>query len=392
MTTISVPADLGRSDAQHEPLRYTVEIADSLTTAEPIWRQLESDAVMSPYGRFDWISALAAGEPRVRVAILRDAAGRPALLLPVAIHRRHGLVIGAGIGGKHANFNLPVLRPDVMASLDPRSARSLLRDAGRQLGLDAFAFVNVPISWEGQPNPFAPGGTTSPSDAWGLALEPDGEATLKRSMSGDARKKLRNKSRGLAKLGAVEVRQARTAAEVDGVLAAFLRQKEDRFRELGIADPFAEPAMQAILRAGALAGLDGGHPAIELYGLMVADRVVAVLGGAADATRLSGMFVSFEAGEAARFSPGEILSTEVVRLQCARGRLSFDLGVGEARYKRSFCDRVEPLVDLVVPVTAAGRVYGLSRALLVDLKRRVKASPRAMKAVDAVRRRMAPLL
>ena len=391
MTTISVSADLGAAPAACQPVRYTVEIAASLAEAEPTWRQLESDAVMSPYGRFDWVSAFAAEEPAVRVAILRDAAGCPILLLPIAIHRRYGLRIGSGIGGKHANYNLPVLRPGAMDSFSPHAARRALRDVGRRLGLDAFAFINVPIAWDGRPNPFANGGTPSPSDAWGVALEPDGEATLKRSMSVDARKKLRNKSRGLAKLGAVEILQARTQAEVERVLEAFLRQKQDRFRELGIADPFAEPALQAALRRAALAGLAEGRPAIEFYGLAVASRIVAVLGGAADPVRLSGMLVSFEPGEAAKFSPGEILATEVVRLQCARGRRWFDLGVGEARYKRLICDHVDGLVDLVVPVTLAGRLYGLTRGVLIDLKRRAKASPRAMSAIGHLRRALAPV-
>ncbi len=391
MTTIAAaaPALASTDRSRTSGTDLSIEIATGLAAAEAVWREFERDAVMSPYGRFDWVSAYAGsveGREAIRVAVARDAAGRVAAILPCSVARRFGTTIGAAPGGKHANFNLPLMRPDIANSLTPEGATKLLHEVGRAIGLDVVALPNVPVSWNERPNPFASHGRPSPSHASSLRLEGDGDATLARSMSPDARKKLRNKVRGLAKQGAVAVLEARSEAEVDRILDAFFHQKETRFRELGIPDPFTDPAMRSFLRAGALARLDEGRPAIELYGLTVDGRIVAVLGGAADALRLSGMFVSFEPGETARFSPGEILATEIIRRQCERGRQVFDLGVGEARYKRNLCDSIEPLVDVVVPITLRGRLHGAARGSLVTLKRRIKASPRAMAALSRVRR------
>lgn len=112
-----------------------------------------------------------------------------------------------------------------------------------------------------------------------------------------------------------------------------------------------------------------------------------MLGGAADPNRLSGMFISFEAcKEATKFSPGDILVSRVVREQCLRGRRHFDLGVGEARYKRTFCNEAVPLVDVFLPVSARGRLYALARRGLAGLKRRIKRNPRAMQLVARLRR------
>lgn len=369
--------------------RYGIEIIADLAAAEAPWRAFEGEAVTTPYGRFDWVRAFAADGPPPRVALVRDTAGKPALLLALAVERRLGLTVAAAIGGKHANYNLPLVRPDVMAALSGHEARRLLCRIGRALGADVVAAPNVPLAWQGQPNPFAEGGSPSPSDAWSLRLGPDGEATLAGSMSPEARKKLRNKSRGLAKLGEVTLLQAATEGEVDLILDAFWAQKEERFRSLGIADPFAENGTRAAIRRAALEGLPEGTPAIELHGLTVAGRIVAVFGGAADSRRLSGMFVSFDPGEASKFSPGEILATGIIRAQCARGRVVFDLGVGEARYKRSICDTVEPLVDLAIPVTLRGRLYVAAHGLAIDAKRRIKANPRAMALVAGVRKAMA---
>lgn len=62
----------------------------------------------------------------------------------------------------------------------------------------------------------------------------------------------------------------------------------------------------------------------------------------------------------------------------------FDLGIGEARYKTTICDDSDDLVDTFFPLTARGRLYaGYSRAKRA-LKRRIKASPIALKAAQRI--------
>ena len=110
------------------------------------------------------------------------------MILPLMLSRRHGLRIAAAIGGKHANFNLPLMRRGFAESVTPDRARTILRDIGRQLGADALVIPHVPVTWRGEPNPFAAGGRPSPSNAYRLRLEPDADATLARASSGSTRK------------------------------------------------------------------------------------------------------------------------------------------------------------------------------------------------------------
>jgi CelD/BcsL family acetyltransferase involved in cellulose biosynthesis len=46
----------------------------------------------------------------------------------------------------------------------------------------------------------------------------------------------------------------------------------------------------------------------------------------------------------------------VVRMCCQRGLSEFDLGVGEARFRRLFCTEIEPLFDTFRPLTARGSI------------------------------------
>jgi CelD/BcsL family acetyltransferase involved in cellulose biosynthesis len=392
MSLAAIPADAAAQDDTYDEARpVTIEIAATLDDVETLWRNFEREATASPYQRFDWMRAYATamigGAGSLRVSILRDAAGRPLMILPLVLSRRYGLRIAAAVGGKHANFNLPLVRPAFARSLEPCRARAILRDIARQLGADALLMPNTPLEWGGEPNPFAVGGQASPSNAYRLRLGSEAEATLVRACSSNARKKQRNKERGLAKLGEVAILEARTGADVDLILGEFFRQKRTRFLELGITDPFVDAQAQVFLRRACIDGLADGRPAIELYALTLDGAVIAVFGGAADGERLSGMFISFEnADEIARCSPGDLLVSHVIRRQCERGRSVFDLGVGEARYKRTFCDEVDELVDLVVPATATGQVYAALTGAVIGAKRRLKASPRAMRVIGMMRR------
>lgn len=270
---------------------------------------------------------------------------------------------------------------------------ALLIALGRQLGIDAYDFVNLPRIWRGRPNPLAlPSAEPNPSNAYGLTLGSNAEDTLKRALGKDARKKLRQKERYLAALGPVAHRVARSPAEVDRILDAYFAQKAARFRAKGLPADIERGPMRAFIRQGCLAGLEAGRPAIELHALEAGDRIAATFGIAGDDQRASGMFISFDgAAEVARCSPGDLLVARVIAMQCERGRAVFDLGVGEARYKSSFCGEVDELFTLILPVTARRRVYAGAVRSLVSVKRLVKQTPWAWRAVGALRAARAKL-
>jgi CelD/BcsL family acetyltransferase involved in cellulose biosynthesis len=232
----------------------------------------------------------------------------------------------------------------------------------------------------------SPSAQPNPSNAYKLALDSCAERTLKRALAKDFRRNLRKKEKYLAALGPVRHRTARSPAEVDSVLDVFFRQKSTRFRAIGLPNDFDAAGVRAFLRQGCLTGIETGHPAIELHALEVGGRIVATFGLAADRAQGSGMFNSIDGTEEiARCSPGDLLIARVIAAQCQSGRAVFDLGVGEARYKRSFCDEIDELFTLVLPVTARGHVYAGAVRRLVASKRLIKQTRWAWGAVGALR-------
>jgi CelD/BcsL family acetyltransferase involved in cellulose biosynthesis len=269
------------------------------------------------------------------------------------------------------------------ANLAPEMSKKLLVEVAQAIGgLDALAFVHQPKTWDGVANPLAAlASAGSPSQAYWMVLEADGEATLKRSMSAHARKKMRSKRNRFTEMGESYVHRAETPEEIDQLLADFLRQKSMRFREMGLPDPFAVEGVPAFLKSSALCG------AIELYGLMLNGRNVSCYVGTTTSTRFSGMATSFEPDEdIARTSPGELLLLDLIGMQCKRGLRALDLGVGEARYKSTICDNVDPLFDTFLPLNARGHAYVAMGKAKRRIKALIKQTPWALTAVNKIRR------
>ncbi|MDJ1156912.1 GNAT family N-acetyltransferase [Chelatococcus sp. SYSU_G07232] len=357
-----------------------------------MWRRLEASGAASPYQRYDWVKSFGDTLGRIDGArtvavVVSDRDGRPAVLFPLTVYRRGGLRIAQIAGGKHANFHLPLVASHLIPPLNEPALVAQLRGVARAVGgVDAFSFINQPRSWEGEPSALmALDNQPSPSNAYRLTLGPCSETVLRRVLSGETRKKLRRKERRLLELGPVAYRRATTPVEIGAILDAFFAQKADRFKQMGLSNPFAAEAAETFIRTACRSGLEAGRPAIELHALFLGERPIATFGGATDGRRLSGMFTSFDADpRIVRSSPGELLIQRTIENLCERGFATFDLGVGEARYKTMFCDGVEELVDAHVAMTPAGHLYVAAAATGRRLKGWIKQTPWASRLARRV--------
>lgn len=284
----------------------TVSVFRSLSQVEALWRGMEAEpgCVGTPYQRFDWVAAFsdavpgekaAPGASDLRILVLRDAEGAPQALIPLRIALRRGVRVAGVIGDKHANFHMPLFASPSAASRPEEIEAALVR-AGREAGIDVFALDHQPRFWNGIANPLAEKGQPCASDAYGLMLGPDVDATIRRAFDGEARKKLRSKERKLAEVvGPVAYRRADSAEEATAILDAFYVQKAARFAAMGIADPYADAAIRHGLSRAASPGAAG--PAIEVHALVAerTGRVLSTFIGAVDRNRFSGMCNSFDA-------------------------------------------------------------------------------------------------
>ncbi|MDX7951994.1 GNAT family N-acetyltransferase [Lichenihabitans sp. Uapishka_5] len=366
------------------PRRFdTVRLHRSLAASQADWDAMLAVAPATAYQTPAWVapwcdSLGGALEPLIVVAA--DDRG-PVALLPLGLRRRGGLTTACFLGGQDSNLGLGLFDPAL--DWDAPLVRRLLGEAARRGGIDLFWLAHQPWVFADRPNPLAllPA-VPSPSQQHEARLGGTPEAVLARLLSSKARKHIRQKEAKLAALGSLRHAVAEDPAMAARIAAALLAQRQVRFGATG-----REGALQRFFERAAGPGPQG-RPGVELHALMCGDALVAAFAGTEHAGRFSGMTVSFAPeAEWARFSPGELLIARIVAAKCRKGLAWFDLGIGEARYKESFCPTGVPLFDTVVGMTPRGRVAAWGLAAWLSLKRRIKQTPRLWALVEAGRAR-----
>ncbi len=107
--------------------------------------------------------------------------------------------------------------------------------------------------------------------------------------------------------------------------------------------------------------------------------------------RFHAMINSFDPDpEIARTSSGNLLLMSTMQMMCDRGCKVFYLGIGEARYKSTWCDRAEPLFDTLYGVTLKGHAYVLGKSAALRLKRAIKQNKRWHDTMEKLRENLPP--
>lgn len=311
-----------------------------------------------------------------------DASGAGVALLPLALFRFGPLRVAQFIGGGHANYNLGLFRSP--AEFSTAELRRLLREAARQApeGPHLYRLLNLPLAWRGAANPLCQLPHRPSADrAYAAALMDDGEAFLAAHLSGEQRKKWRKKAKRLAHMWAVQFLRAETPELAKRVLDAYFEQKSQTLP--GFAQASRADGTRAFHEALAASG------ALELYAMMLDGRIVATFGAGLCGGRLQGLINSYDGDpDIARSSPGNLLIAHVVRDACARKHTAFDLGLGDAPYKTTFCNEIEPMANVILATGVAGALARPLFEAASTLKAMLKRRKRLIGVLGELQRRL----
>jgi CelD/BcsL family acetyltransferase involved in cellulose biosynthesis len=366
-----------------------IAVHRSLAAVEADWAELEAIAPASVYQTraflIPWIETLGrARDIDPFFVVAKDAYDTTIALLCLGIQRRGWFKAGMFLGGKESNFNLGLFRPGI--HFTATELRRLLREAASALGSDAphiFILKNQPHHWGTIQNPLAQlPQVESASFAYATELAVDAQNFLMRKLSKDSRKKLRKKEERLAAQGDLTLMTGDTPEKARRILNAFFLEKIRRCEEQQIPSDFADAATRAFFDRLSQQKTVDGRTWLELSGLALNDRIIATYVGAAHSGRFSAMVNSFDSDPIiAKSSPGDLLLMKLVTAQCANGRTSFDLGIGEARYKMTYCDTTVPLFDALMPMGVVGYILALRQVICSKVKTEIKQRPRTFAVV-----------
>ncbi|HEV7417120.1 MAG TPA: GNAT family N-acetyltransferase [Tianweitania sediminis] len=333
-----------------------------------------------------WVEAWGATSSSRLVMMEISHRGAVVLMMPLEIIRRRGLTIARAIGGTHANGNFPASDPSFARNLSAELTHEIDRSI-RRSDLDADLVLVERQAHEigGHANPLAAlASTESPNVALAVDLNNGFGAVLDRVGRKRRLKKHRAQTRKLEAAGGFGHREAKTEAEVEALLAAFLQQKGERFRKLGIENVFTDhqPFFEQLFKRS----LAEAETPFRLHALEVGDKLRAVTGSSHLGDRVICEFSSIAEDELLQVSPGDFLSFLNIEAAADQGATVYDFSVGDEPYKRGWCDLVSTQFDIAVPLTLRGRAYAALLIAASRAKRQVKSNERLWSMVKRLRR------
>ncbi len=350
----------------HTPktLLLNVRILNDAREAHEIWASFSENSAKTVYQTPEflnsWLETVGHSDNINPLFIFMEDVKGGKLFLPLGIKKNGVIKTAQFLGGKHANFNIPIFN-DSALNWDGAQIKAALVKAGKLANIDVFSFKNQPLSWQGTDNPFAKlQSQPSPSFGYGLGLLKDPDILISTRLSKEGRKKLRHKEKSISKLGNIQFLEALNSEQYQKMLNAYFDQKSLSFNSKNLSNPFEDQYVQNWLKNAKF---------LRLYAIELNGEYLSIWGVGHKNGHVSGMFTSYDIkNEAARSSPGEVLLVWIIRKLCFEGYHSIDFGVGEARYKDIWCDTRIELFDTYLSTG----LTGFGPAVFMKLKGRVK--------------------
>lgn len=368
-----------------------ITVSDRIESVEKSWRTLEAEGTASVYQRFEWTRAslptIENEEDRSPFIVTAMLDGRPAFVLPLSVKGKFIRTL-SWIGGSHVNFSMGLYSREFLAAIGPGDMARIMRRVTRLVpGIGYVKLCCQPVDWRGNRNPmFDLPHQRAMNPAFMMTLAGGFEATLAHGNAKRKRKKFRQQCRIADEAGGWKFLVPRDVDGISRLLDVFIEQKSQRLREKGITDIFGARNAQRFLMNLALKSISMEEPLLQFYGLEINGKIRAVFGGGVHQRHLSGYFSSISTDEFTAMSPGEMLLWLTVEHSCTAGLTCFDLGGGDERYKRSWCDVEIGMFDVILPVSLVGYPLVLASRLTNWSKRVIRESSHAWWLVGMLRK------
>lgn len=299
-----------------------------------------------------------------------DAHGLRALL-PLGIEMRRGARVLTFLDGGVCDYNAPILlpTPEGAAPLSSALWREIIAAAP---SVDSVVLEKMPLRLGNTVNPLSAGiRRTAPPSAYEIPLAgtwPAYEASrLHRA------KDSRRKRRRLAEAGSVRFIVAQTRPEAERLFAALIAQKTRRYFEKNGSDGFERPGYRRYFEMMT----ERFFPAhVHISALEVNGELLATHWGLLYGRRFYCLMLAYAASPLAQYSPARLLVEDLIAWCYANGFDTFDLGVGDARWKMLVGAEPTALAHTAMPLTAYGWAYDSAKKLargLIDARRHADA-------------------
>lgn len=378
--------------------RYLHELSFSLCAdmaeIEGDWTRLSVDPLNSLHQSPEWCKAWAKAHD-ISLYFLRGAVdGQTLLLWPLELKKTFGCRVLSPVGGSFNNINTGLAHRALLPSDNPQDIALAKHNIGGAISTvaDVLALTSTPLEWRGRQNSLVGlQSVRSQNDAFQLPILGSFDETLAQINAKRRRKKIRISQRHAEDMGGYLYKMAQTPTEKIAILSEFFAQKAKRFESHGLPDVFANDQIkrffQSLLEERPEQGTD---TILELHFIELQGnyqgQIASITGISRKGDHCICQFGSINEALDPSLSPGELLFYHVIERECAIGSALFDFGVGDQRYKRSWCPLITKHDNLYTPASFKGSLLVKGMIAATKAKGAVKKNPFLYNALQKLRR------
>lgn len=368
-------------------------LTTDMSVVDDAWDLLCATNEHSLHQSRSWCIAWAKAHQQELIFLVGKQRDKIALLMPLVHHKRMGVRYLGSPANAFSNINTVLCDPSVTPVDDLPSANRLKSKLSKAIAphADALIISKLPLQWRGCDCAFSGlQSVQNQNSAFQLPLLEDFETTLKQINAKRRRKKFRISVQAAELFGGYTYKIAQTAAEQHEILDVFFKQKAIRLDGLGLPNPFASQSVQQFFHK--LADFHShieNEKALELHYIELNgchdEKVISVAGLSRKGDHVICQFGSITEGPASAISPGELLFHHIIEHEHGLGTRLFDFGIGDQRYKRSWCPVETAQYDFHIAASQKGRLLCGFLTGSVKAKQFVKAHPALYRFIQRLR-------
>ena len=372
------------------------KISGDFAAVEAEWRRFERVAEMTPFQAFDWLATWYRHIGRsdgVRPAIVvgRFADGETAFIFPLGVAPARFTQRLCWLGETVCDYHAPLLAPGFAQRVPRARFLTLWRELCARLQSeprtrhDWIELEKMPETVGAEFNPFMLLDIRlNASGAHATRLGADWESFYFAKRSSATRRRDRTKRKNMAAFGDLRFVTAADADDAEHTLATLMQQKSGALARRGIADMFAPAGHRAFFLD--LASNPALRHFIHVSRIEIGANVAAVNLGIVFGDCYYHVLASYdEEAEPARYGPGILHVRELLAYAIGLGLKRFDFTIGDEPYKLEWADAELKLFDHVATVNARGIAAARASQARRRVKRFLKQTPWAWRAVCLAR-------
>lgn len=350
---------------------YDIHRINSPLLIKDAWQAIQREGNAHIYQHYDWVRiACDTLESNNTVCIIVGKSSHGVeFILPMA-HEGGFIKSLRWIGGSHANICCGLYTERFLKSDNTSVMKNLATIVGKSIGaMSMFKLNNQPFLLNSFKNPLSNlSYQNSVNIMYAMDLTDGLDGVLDAGNGKRKRKLWRKQNRVADTMGGFSFVTPESNDDILEAIREFRDLKAKRFKQMGISDVFADQRVVDFLVQSAIEPADEYGQVFKIIQLKVAGKTRAMYAYGINGDYCQAYVNAVEYDDFADHSPGEMVLYGMVEHLVNQGYAKLDLGVGDERYKRSWCPNRHNLFDSILPLS----IYAMPISSAVRIKNRLK--------------------